>query len=163
MPCRLLMTIKQTGDLSQEMFQVLKQFSRVKWENKSIQELKPSESELLGTLYLTLSNGNGNKALAASAISNLLNITPAAVTHLLNPLESGGFIKRHKKADDRRFVFISLTGKGKRIAETLLDDESENLARLVTHLGKDESQTFIRLMVSTIDFFVNEPAAKIDI
>ncbi len=54
-------------------------------------------------------------------------------------------------------MFISLTGKGKRIAETLLEDESENLARLVTHLGKDESQTFIRLMESTIDFFVNEP------
>jgi len=59
-------------------------------------------------------------------------------------------------------VFISLTGKGKRIAETLLEDESENLARLVTHLGKDESQTFIRLMVSTIDFFVNEPTAQAD-
>ena len=102
------MTVKQTADLSQKMFQVLKQFSRVKWENKSIQELKPSECELLGTLYLTLSNDN--KALAASAISNLLNITPAAVTHLVNPLESGGFIKRHKKATDKRFVFISLTG-----------------------------------------------------
>ncbi len=150
------MTIKQTANLPREMFQVLKQFSRVKWENKSIQELKPSECELLGTLYLR--PGNGNNAIPASAISNQLNITPAAVTHLLNPLESGGFIKRHKKTTDKRFVFISLTGKGKRIAETLLKDESENLARLVTHLGKAESQTFIRLLGSTIDFFGNEPA-----
>lgn len=155
------MTIKQTADLSQEMFHVLKQFSRVKWENRSIQELKPSECELLGTLYITL--GDGITALPASAISNLLNITPAAVTHLLNPLENGGFIKRHKKPDDKRFVLISLTLKGKRIAETLLEDESENLERLVSHLGKDETKTLIRLMTSTIDFFVNEPSSGSEI
>jgi len=154
------MTVKQTIDISQEMFQVFKQFSRVKWENKSIQELKPSECELLGVLYLTL--GNGRKAIPASALSNQLNITPAAVTHLLNPLENGGFIKRHKNPDDKRFVLISLTGKGKKIAETLLEDESENLARLVNHLGKDESQLFIRLMNTTIDFFGNEPEPEIE-
>jgi DNA-binding MarR family transcriptional regulator len=148
------MTVNETSNISQEMFQVLKQFSRVKWENRSIQELKPSECELLGTLYITL--GNGHKAIPASALSNQLNITPAAVTHLLNPLENGGFIKRHKNPDDKRFVLISLTAKGKKIAETLLKDESQNLARLITHLGKAESQTFIRLLNSTIDFFGND-------
>jgi DNA-binding MarR family transcriptional regulator len=153
------MTVKQTADLSQEMFQVLKQFSRVKWENCSIQELKPSECELLGTLYITLANGTS--AIPASALSNQLNITPAAVTHLLNPLESGGFIKRDKKPDDKRFVLISLTGKGKKVAETLLEDESENLARLVHHLGKDNSQTFLRLMSSTINFFTDQPVTDL--
>lgn len=152
---KTIMTVKETADISQEMFQVLKQFSRVKWENRSIRELKPSECELLGTLYLTLENGR--QAIAASALSNQLNITPAAVTHLLNPLESGGFLKRLKNPDDKRFVLISLTGKGKKIAETLLEDESENLSRLVSHLGNDESQTLIRLMNSTIDFFGKGP------
>jgi DNA-binding MarR family transcriptional regulator len=154
------MTINETTNISQEMFQVLKQFSRVKWENRSIQDLKPSECELLGTLYITLANGN--KAIPASALSNQLNITPAAVTHLLNPLENGGFIKRHKDPDDKRFVLISLTRKGKKVAETLLKDESQNLARLVTHLGKSESQTFIRLMNSTIDFFGNDTETETD-
>ena len=154
------MTVKQTADLSQEMFQALKLFSRVKWKNRSIQELKPSECELLGTLSITL--GNGNKAIPASALSNLLRITPAAVTHLLNPLEDGGFINRLKNPKDKRFVLISLTGKGKKIAKTLLEYESKNLSRLVTHLGKDESQTFIRLMNSTIDFFGNEPVPKVE-
>jgi DNA-binding MarR family transcriptional regulator len=154
------MTLKQTGDLSQEMFQVLKQFSRVKWKNRSIKDLKPSECELLGTLYITLRNGK--KAIPASALSNQLRITPAAITHLLNPLGAGGFIKRYKNPKDKRFVLVGLTGKGKKIAETLLEGESKNLSRLVTHLGKDESQTFIRLMNSTIDFLGNESAPKVE-
>jgi DNA-binding MarR family transcriptional regulator len=59
-------------------------------------------------------------------------------------------------------VLISLTRKGKKVAETLLKDESQNLARLVTHLGKSESQTFIRLMNSTIDFFGNDSETETD-
>jgi DNA-binding MarR family transcriptional regulator len=123
-----------------------------------VKNLKPSESELLGTLYLVLKNGN--KSIPASALSNQLNITPAAVTHLLNPLEEGGFIKRLKKPDDKRYVMISLTAKGKRVAQVLLENESENLARLVSHLGKDESKTLIRLMSSTIDFFDNPSSSE---
>jgi DNA-binding MarR family transcriptional regulator len=148
------MVRKSTSDLSQELFQTLKQFSRVKWEARSFEQLKPSECELLGTLYLILNNGE--KAIPASALSQELNITPAAVTHLLNPLDENGFIKRHKDPDDRRYVLISLTSKGKKFTESLLEDETQKLELLVKHLGKENSKTLLRLMSTTINFFSKE-------
>lgn len=145
------MKSNQTTALSQEMFQILKQFSRLKWENASFQELKPSECELLGILYLNLDDDI--KAIPASRLSNQLNITPAAVTHLLNPLENGGFISRRKDISDRRYVLVGLTAKGNKIAKILLTDAYDNLLSLVQHWGVDDSQTFIRLLSSMIDHY----------
>ena len=78
------MTITRTKDIAQDLFQRLKDFSRLRWELKPPEGLKPSEIELLGILFLSL---NENKrALSASELSGVLNITPAGVTHLINPL-----------------------------------------------------------------------------
>jgi DNA-binding MarR family transcriptional regulator len=154
------MSANNTTEISQELFQVMKQFSRVKWENRAYLVLKPSESELLGTLYLVLDNGK--RGVPASDLSNQLNITPAAVTHLLNPLEDGGFIKRHKDPQDRRFVLVGLTAKGRKYAETMLATESENMARLVAHLGKENSKTLLRLMSSTVNFFADRRALDLE-
>jgi len=150
------MAVQDIAEISQELFQLLKQFSRLKWEKAPVQDIKPSESDLLGMLYLNLDNGV--KTLPASELSNQLNITPAGVTHLLNPLEHGGFIKRQKDPDDRRYVLIELTGKGKKAAETRLLKTCDHLEDLVLHLGEKNSQDFIRLMSSLIDYFESDRA-----
>jgi DNA-binding MarR family transcriptional regulator len=76
---------------------------------------------------------------------------------LLNPLEKEGFIQRLKDPDDRRYVLISLTHKGRRFSESLLAEETEHLDKLVRHLGQENSRMFLRLMSSTINFFSKQP------
>jgi DNA-binding MarR family transcriptional regulator len=141
--------------ISAELLQNIKQFSRLRWEQNPIQELRSSECELLGLLYINL--GNGTKAIPASGISNQLHITPAAVTHLLNPLENAGYIHRHKDPSDRRYVLISLSIKGKRAAETMILDAQEKLTELVSHLGEDDSRTLNRIMSNLIDYISANP------
>jgi DNA-binding MarR family transcriptional regulator len=109
----------------------------------------------LGIIYINLRNGS--KSIAASDLSNQLNITPAAITHILNPLEEAGFITRQKDPTDRRFVMIRLTDKGIKVGKSLLQDAHEVLEGLVQHLGEDNSRKLLVLITELLNYFSDYP------
>ena len=145
------MTNKDQLALTQELFQLMKQFPRPKLKQSSIDGLTRSEYELLVMLVMSTKDGKG--AFTVTEISNLLQVTPAGVTHLINPLEEAGYIERLPDPNDRRIVRIGLTAKGTQTAETLISEVQENLIGLVNHLGVEDSKTLIRLMSKSIEFF----------
>ena len=141
---------KTSKALTHDLFQIMKQFPRPKLKQSSIDGLTRSEYELLVMLVMSL--GEDKQAFTVTEISNLLQITPAGVTHLINPLEEAGYIERLQAPKDRRVVRIGLTKKGTQVAETLISEVQENLIGLVNHLGEEDSRTLIRLMSKSIDF-----------
>jgi DNA-binding MarR family transcriptional regulator len=145
---------KTSLDLTQDLFQLMKQFPRPKLKQSSCDELTRSEYELLVMLVMKIAEDN--KALTVTEISNLLQITPAGVTHLINPLEEAGFIERLNDPNDRRVVLIGLTDKGTEMAEGLIAEVQEKLIGLVNHLGEEDSKTLIRLMSKAIEFFASQ-------
>lgn len=135
----------------QEFIQTLERFAGVAWEQTPHKDLKPSECRLLGKLYVCLEAGE--ETIRVSDLSDRLDITPAAVTHLVNPLEANGYIERQPDSNDRRVVLIVLTAKGEKFGKTLITETRQRVRNLVEHLGKEDSITFIRLMDSIINFF----------
>lgn len=135
-------------EITRELFQLLKQFSRLRWEKKDFQGLKRSEFEFLVTLELMLSDGA--QGVTPSDLSNQMQITPAGITHLINPLEEAGYIHRLPDLNDRRMVLVGLTPQGKELAEVLLREAHESLVGVVDHLGEEDSRTLIRLMSAMI-------------
>ena len=145
---------KTTLALTQDLFQLMKQFPRPKLKQSSIDGLTRSEYELL--VMLVMCFDSDRKAFTVTEISNLLQITPAGVTHLINPLEKTGYIERLQDPNDRRIVLIGLTDKGTQVAEALISEVQENLIGLVNHLGEEDSKTLIRLMSKAIEFFASQ-------
>jgi DNA-binding MarR family transcriptional regulator len=145
---------KTSLTLTRELFQLIQQFPRLKFKQNSTHGLTGSEQGLL--VMLVVNFDGAKKELKVTEISNLLQITPAGVTHLLNPLEEAGYIKRLQDLSDRRIVLIGLTEKGTRVAESLILDVHENLISLVNYLGEEDSKTFIRLMSKAIGFFTSQ-------
>jgi len=137
--------------LTCDLFQLMKQFPRPKLKQSSIDGLTRSEYELLVMLVMSL--GDDKKAFTVTEISNLLQITPAGVTHLINPLEEAGYIERLQAPNDRRIVLIGLTDKGTKVAESLISEVQEQLIGLIDHLGEEDSKTLIRLMSKSIEYF----------
>ena len=137
--------------LTCELFQLMKQFPRPKLKQSSIDGLTRSEYELLVMLVMRL--GKDNDALTVTEISALLQITPAGVTHLINPLEETGYIERRQDPNDRRIVRVRLTNKGTQVAQALVAEVQDHLVGLVNHLGEEDSRTLIRLMAKAIEFF----------
>ena len=140
--------------LTRDLFQLMKKFPRPKLKQSSIDGLTRSEYELLVMLVMSLDGDK--KAFTVTEISNLLHITPAGVTHLINPLEETGYIERLQDANDRRIVRIGLTDKGAQAAETLISEVQENLIGMVNYLGEEDSKTLIRLMSKAIEFFASK-------
>ena len=149
------MESENTAAMSQELFSLLRKTSRLKLTGGNNRGLKPSECELLGILNLNLISGT--KLLPASTLSQQLNITPAGVTHRLNALQDTGYIKRQKSAEDRRYILVGLTQKGKKQADIVLKNTYQNLDQLIDLWGEADSQVFIRLMSGLIDFYSNDP------
>ena len=144
---------KTSLDIALEIFRLIKQIPlpRPKLKKNSIDGLTRSEYELL--IMLVISLGDDKQALTVTEISNLLQITPAGVTHLINPLEEVGYIERLQAPKDRRIVLIGLTEKGNQVADVLILEIQEQLIGLVNHLGKKDSETFFRLLSKSIIFF----------
>jgi DNA-binding MarR family transcriptional regulator len=149
---------KTSLTLSHDLFQMMKQFHRLKFKKTSIDGLTYSEQGLLMTLSMNL--GDDKQAFTVTEISSLLQITPAGVTHLINPLEEVDYIKRLPAPKDRRIVLIGLTDKGTKIAETLIAEAQQELVGLVDHLGEEDSKTLIRLMSAAINFFASHQVEK---
>ena len=144
---------KASLDIALEIFRLIKQFTlpRPKLKKNSVDGLTRSEYELLVMLVISL--GDDKQAFTVTEISNLLQITPAGVTHLINPLEEVGYIERLQAPKDRRVVLIGLTEKGNQVAGTLILDIQEQLSGLINHLGEKDSETLFRLLSKSINFF----------
>jgi DNA-binding MarR family transcriptional regulator len=136
--------------LTHELFQLMKRFPRPNLALNARKDMTRSEYELLGMLVMRL-EGN-QKALSIGEISNFLQITPAGVTHLINPLEEKGLIERLKDPSDRRVVLVGITEKGISIAEDLIAEVQEKLVGLIDFLGEDDSRKLIDLMNKVIDY-----------
>lgn len=143
--------------LTQELFALIKRFSRPKLKQSAIDGLTRSEYELLVMLVLNITEDR--PAFTVTQISALLQITPAGVTHLINPLETAGYVERLPDPKDRRIVLIGLTDKGTKVAQALMGEVQENLIGLIQYLGEADSQTLIRLMSKAIDFFARQTEA----
>jgi DNA-binding MarR family transcriptional regulator len=139
--------------LSHDLFQLMKQFPRPNVKQTSIDGLTRSEYELL--VMLVMSVNNDKKAFTPTEISSLLQITPAGVTHLVNPLEEAGYVERLQDKSDRRVVRIGITDKGHQVAETLVAEVQKNLIGLVGYLGEEDSRALIRLLSKSIEFFAS--------
>ena len=144
------MQTNTTQALTNELFQFMKQLPRLKLICAPVDGLSRTESELLVLLVMNM-NGD-KKALSVSEISSLLRITPAGVTHLINPLENAGHIVRLPDPTDRRIVLIGVTDKGSEVAAAVMEDIQARLAGLVDHLGEEDCKTFIRLVSQVLNY-----------
>ena len=142
--------------LQQQMLHLIKGLARLKWSYQPCPDLKPSECELLRILFLTTVE-KSLPAVSASELSSELQITPAGVTHLLNPLEDSGYIQRTKDPNDRRVVLVGLTDKGQRSAAGLIQHALDRFGRLVDHLGEKDSREFIRILSTVVEYLIKNP------
>ena len=137
--------------LANNLFQLMKQFPKMKLPQASLHGLTRSESELLVILAINLDDEN--PAMTVSEISNLLQITPAGTTHLLNHLEEASCIERLRHSSDRRVVLIGLTEHGQKIAQNLIVDFQDTMIGLLEFLGEEDSQNLVNLITKVIEFF----------
>jgi DNA-binding MarR family transcriptional regulator len=80
---------------------------------------KISMSACHAIVKLYMASGSNRERLLLSTLAGKIGITNAAITSVVDSMESHGFAVRQRDTTDRRSVVISLTPEGKHFAESL--------------------------------------------
>lgn len=119
-------------------------------------ERKRSEARAL----VILSDAPEDQGLMVYELSKKMRVTSPFVTQLLKNLEESKLVKRQMDPKDRRFVRISLTVEGKRVACDVKKKFYERFLTLTQYLGEEDSRQLSKLLHKAFDF-MDEQEKKI--
>jgi DNA-binding MarR family transcriptional regulator len=138
-------------DNTKILLESFRQFQKLHWNKRNIDNLKPSETFLLFSIHKLLElNSQGIKI---SDISKHLGIAPPSVTQLVNSLEEKMFLVRSQDSSDRRSVRVKLGVEGENLIKKINTNFYNSFKGLVEFLGPEDSQKLSELMKKTYVFF----------
>ena len=111
-------------------------FSKMVFERLSGQELSAGQPKVLE--YLIEHDGVAQKDIAEACI-----IEPATVTSLLARMEKTGLIDRRSREDDKRYILVYLTEKGRARAEASVNVLSDVEEHVFEGFSDAEREAFI--------------------
>ncbi len=85
--------------------------------------------------------------VTAGELSEKLNVTTARIARILNSLESKQYIRRKNDRTDRRKTFVTITKKGKELADSTKKEIMDKIIQVIQEVGYDEIQTYISIVL----------------
>ena len=95
--------------------------------------------------------------MAMSEAAELLDVTPRAITRLVDGLEADGFAERRASELDKRVVMVHVTEKGQEVAQRLTPSHEKKAAGVFSVFTDEELRTFINLSHRLIVQLKNGP------
>ena len=71
-------------------------------------------------------------------LSDILEVTPANVTGVIDRLILQGLVQREENPEDRRVTLLQATDKGKKLIANLEENKLEHMAQLLSSLNEEE-------------------------
>lgn len=133
-----------------ELFETFKTFEKSKINCFLGLELSPPRSVILMLCKINLNEHNS--PVRPSQISEKLEVKPAAITPILNKLESDGYIKREVSPQDRREVLVTLTLSGMRMCAEIEKHMKQYYDRMTASVGQDAIDQLNQLAVKFDQF-----------
>lgn len=79
-------------------------------------------------------------------LAELEQVSPAAMTKMIDGLEADGLVVRRRSTEDRRVVIVQATASGKRSLERMRSRRVESLAQILQRFTDDELATIREAM-----------------
>ncbi len=145
---------KERDETSKELIGAFRRLHKVL--HKSVfrsltRKLKPSPFMVM--MQLVRASRSGADKQRVSDIADTIGMTTAAVTQILNVLESEGHIRRETDPNDRRAVLVSLTESGMALMEQDFRQLTESFDGLEAHLGVKDSSILLALLEKVEKYF----------
>lgn len=90
---------------------------------------------------------HAEEAITTSKLAANLDITPSAVSQLLNRLEKNGYVKRTVNPENRREILIELDQSGMDYFENLSQIEQTTADKYYAKLGMEDVQELHRILL----------------
>ena len=79
-------------------------------------------------------------SLCQGELAGKLLRSGASMTSVVEGLEKRGLVVRQRTAEDKRFVRVALTGKGRRLIQEIFPAHAETVTRLFSVLTEEEQE-----------------------
>jgi len=133
--------------------------TRLQKQNQTLMGIKKSEARILLCIEY-LSQEKDCKSIVSN-ISKHLSIASPTATELVKNLTDNGYVERHVNENDKRFVEITLTNRGKKIVHDINEYYDALFSGLVEKLGKQQSELLIELL-SEVNIYFSEWYSKMN-
>jgi MarR family 2-MHQ and catechol resistance regulon transcriptional repressor len=120
-------------ELVQDIIETLARCQRASVNPSEWNKIGLSHSQV-GMLFMILHRKDSN----VKQIAEHLGVTKSAITQLLDPLVTKGFIDRQNDPDDRRIVRFSLSDKGKKTIKEIHKQKFSGLRSALDSLSDTE-------------------------
>ena len=121
-------TIKKITALQRELAKTMRRHAFKHWMTLSM-----STSQMKSLMCII-----ENEKLSSKKLADMLDVTPANVTGVIDKLIEQGLVSRSESAQDRRVVFLEATEAGKKLIENLEQHASEQSSRMLSAMSEDE-------------------------
>lgn len=126
------------NQLAEDFLQVIKGKSRADVWGK-FQTYTQGEHQVLFYLYK-----NSGKPILPSDISKFTDTSTARIATILNSLEEKGMVTREISRKDRRKILVSITGKGREVADEQRCRAMNHIARILEEMGEERAENFVK-------------------
>jgi MarR family transcriptional regulator, organic hydroperoxide resistance regulator len=89
--------------------------------------------------------------MSARQVADIILQKQSTVSRILARMETQGLVRRVPNPDDRRSILVSLTPKGRRLAEPLCRAARRHEAAVLQPFGKGNAATLVRVLQRLID------------
>ena len=101
--------------------------------------------DLTGPRLMLVAVVNRSGSLTMSEAAELLDVTPRAITRLVDGLEADGLVARTPSSTDKRVANLTITASAKSKIKKLLPVHEERMGELFSGFTDDELREYVRL------------------
>lgn len=134
------------AELKEQFLTIINHFRKLESALVAECEMQINEMVVLSSIAGTCCRECPCMNLNVPKIQEKLCISKPAVSYILNTLEKKDYITREIDPKDRRKVSISVTGKGKEIAEQSMGKYEELWTEILGRFGKENMEQLVGLL-----------------
>lgn len=142
---------KQSNNNFKKFVDTFDNLARFERHNQTLMGIKKSEARVL--LCIDYLSEQKEYKVNISNISKNLSITSPTITEIVKDLTTKGYLERHTAQNDKRFVEITLTDKGKKIVQDITHYYDVLFSGLIEKLGQEQSELLIELLNEVTNYF----------
>ncbi len=79
-------------------------------------------------------------------LARSLSVSTAAATGIVDRLVKSGYVMRESDSSDRRVIKVGLTGKGRKLMESVIRQRRLNLGEVFGQLSAQEQNDYLRIL-----------------
>jgi DNA-binding MarR family transcriptional regulator len=108
--------------------------------------LQGAAAELSGSELFACNLLGRKRRCTMTELAGECGIALSSMTGVADRLVNKGCVKRSRDQEDRRKVFLELTGKGEKVYQDLLEGEMEMIIRMMDSLEPAEQNALLRVL-----------------